>query len=310
MLERSKSMKFYRRTVVFLVLVVAMLLQGSAMAASSEDFIYLQPTTDPQGTLATPFAKLYPADGMAMQFVMLKTADGRDAGIMIATTLPAHMGGVEKIEGLRGANPLEIFNAMSVRGTKIPRELLAAYGRPKLGQQGWALPLPLVGGGVQAQECAPGADPFSLIEGDVEWFASSMYFLSEADGPSTQPNHWSDDNGPADGTIRRKLNGGVNNVTEYFSRVSYCFEDESDYPLNFHGRFVTVKARISNFLPAWGTELNVQLMDPGDDASVQVYALPGEHVDVRLAITAARPGDLFHIGATWGSPDGYFTLGD
>lgn len=299
-----------RMRIVVLMLTGLLMLTTFSVAAGAEEAFIQEPDKDGGDAKAMiAFANLT-LNGTSLSFFEVLTPDERVGGIAVSETVRSGRRGYGAVERLQKANALEIYSALSAPGTRIPRELIRLYGTAKLGKQGWALPL-VDAGNPQEISCMVGAEPFGAFEDEVLSFGYPFVFLSEQDGPGTQPNHWFDDNGPADGTIRRQLQGGVDNKTHFFGKVSYCYEDLYE-PTGFHGRYVSYKLRISDLFPTWSTVETGQLLDPGDSLSFHFTPSPdsASEFDFRMSITAAKLSDQFHIGATWANPGGTLTFGD
>jgi hypothetical protein len=300
----------FRRFAVLVFAALMLMTTASVAAGTDEPFIQEpeKPVRDERRT--EPFVALR-TDGSMMEFYRVVMPDGSAAGVAIAETVRSGYSGIAGVDRLQGANSLEVYNALSEPGTRLPRELVMLYGKPVLGKQGWALPLPLTGGNdVQEFSCMVGAEPFGAFEDDILDKGYSAHFLSEKDGPSVKPNHWFDDVAPGDGSQRYKLQGVADNKTHFYGKVSYCYEDLYDQT-TYHGRYVNFKYRISDFLPAWTSVPSTQLLDPGDSASFHFTPAPGVdfEFDFRMGITAAKESDVFHIGATWANPGGTLTSG-
>jgi len=300
------------RRVAMLVFVALMLLTTASVSASSgEKFIGEPEDSGRDERRMEPF-EILRTEGSMMEFYQVVMPDGSAGGVGIAETVRSGYRGIAGVDRLQDANALEVYNALSQPGTRLPRELVIMYGKPVLGKQGWALPLPLTGGNdVQELSCMVGAEPFGAFKSDIESKGYSAMFLSEKDGPSVQPNHWFKDVAPGDGSNRYKLMGFADNKTHFYGKVSYCYEDLYDQT-NVHGRYVTFKYRIADFLPAWTQLPSTQLLDPGDSASFHFTPGPGvnSEFDFRMSITVAKESDIFHVGAAWANPSGTLTLGN
>ncbi len=311
-MQRRRVTQYFRNRLALVMLAGLLLLTTVGVSASTPAAFIQEPDSTTPGALAgKPFATLK-MEGSTLQFYEVGLPKGQIGGIGIAESVRAGYRGVDAIPRLRHANALEVFNALSSPGMRIPAELTRLYGRASLGDQGWGRFMPLANPtNPQAFTCMVGSEPFGSFSDDVEDFGYPFVFLSEADGPSTMPNHWWDDNGPADGTIRRKLQGGVDSKEYFFGKVSYCFEDHSDYPLAFQGRYAGIRYKASNS-NTWIAGSTGQLFEPGDSISYQFSIAPGVNTDFdfSLYISAARPLDQFHIGATWADPDETIQYGE
>jgi hypothetical protein len=251
-------------------------------------------------TPLTPFATLYPDTGTRIRFYFHRLPDGRIGSMAVLASSRYSYGGLGAVERLRGANPLEIYNALAPAGTPIPSALLAVYGQPQLGQRGWALPLDLLAEPLpEPKTCMAGSDPFEAVADDVMSWDFEHLFLSEDDGPTTKPHHWFDDNGPADGNIHRQLRGGAYAVHDLYMRTSLCFADTHEYPTPEHPHYASAWLRPAGG-GAWQLVDTVGLFEPGDNFSFLLDdVVDGGAFDVRLTLTAAHLLDQYHIGATW-----------
>jgi len=302
----------FRRLAILVLAMLIMLTTASVAAGSGEKFIQEPDRESGDEVVMTPFATLE-AGGATLRFHELLMPDGSVAGIGVAQTVRAGHSGIESVRELRGADALEVYNALSSPGMRLPKQLVKEYGKPELGRQGWALPLDLPltdGGNPQQLSCMVGAEPFGAFEDDIISYGYPSVFLSEKDGPGTQPGHWFDDNSTGDGSIRRQLQGGVTSKEHFYGKVSYCYEDLYNQT-GFQGRWVSFHVKINGAF-GWNVMDSAQMMDPGDSLSYHFSPsnTHGFEFDFRMNIIQAKTSDMFHIGATWANPSETITLGE
>lgn len=189
----------------------------------------------------TPFAVLTPQAGNELRFVDI--ADG--AGVGVIEVLDPGVGSATGHELLRGANPLEIFNALSREDTDVPELLTELYGEPALGPQGWANPQLDKSPGSESTDVSfsfpekhktyprkagcltrMGGHPkawLAPLEYGLDAFSS--FFLSSLTGPVTSPADWSYQNTPPswnDGGPYYEFAGEAKSVTAFSTSVILC----------------------------------------------------------------------------------------
>lgn len=209
--------------VTFTMIIAAALLlasQAVALAGHPDPGFVVGPERRGSGDEVKPFATLHPSAGNQLQFVEMRGEDGNVPGVGIIEIAEPGQSSTAQLDRLKGANPMEVFNALSLRGAPIPAILKETYGQPKLGPQGWGDPDPgpyPVGGEVSFEFPNPADGDVSFkfptkhysylrhsgcrvrLGGHPEqWHAPleygldnySDFFLSRFDGPVTKPQHW------------------------------------------------------------------------------------------------------------------------
>jgi hypothetical protein len=256
----------------------------------------------------TPFATVKAADGVVVKFFALRDENGRVQSIMVGQAHNARTAGLSEIEGLRDATPLDMFQAISKPGAKVPAVLSKLYGAPTRDDQGWArgelVADPNPTGGGNHNSCMPGAQAFGSFDNEILDKGYAGLFLSEKDGPYTKPSHWSGLGGPADGTDWYNLTGQARGAKAFYAKVQYCFKD-----INIYGNFepdpvASAYVRIAGFGAYQQMEV-ATLSEPGDEMEYFSFPQTGSNYDYRLEIDQVRLLDLFHIGATWSKPGSY-----
>jgi hypothetical protein len=262
-------------------------------------FIASPPGDEEEGEESTPIATVE-LEGGTLDFYR---AFGSDDIFVIAELVNAGYRGIESVERLHDANALEIFNAVSTPGTAIPVELLDLFGEPELGSQGWALPLPLADTGLPAASgCEAGQQSFVQFAAEIQVWGYPYVFLSEADGPSSIPAHWTQTT-PDDLEPRYQLNGGVNNKSFLRGNVQLCYKQSDSGPPVAQGQRVVRWQYWAPSIPGSLETKEKTLVDPGQQAGLWVTSNPNQiEVNFRLRIDKARENDLYHIGATWAHP--------
>ena len=295
------------RSGVLILVALAVLIAGQSVAMAKQDSFLTGPKRESLTRGADSLATLKLPTGESLDFVAMQERKGI-IGFLVFSTLPPDVPGYQLMERLQGANALEVYNALSERGTDIPRELIDVYGRAVLGPQGWALgdlaaDLP---GSTYTPPCpAWGVQNFN----DALNYGMNNHshdFKSTWDGPNAKPNHWHNpaNGGLGNGVITRDLYGQATNVTAFSAAVVMCHTAEFNYVGGVYaGNFINVKYKISN-LPWWFVYEAGQLDEIGKVVSAQFSPAGYTHqfateYDMRLEILNAEMDDLFHIGATW-----------
>jgi hypothetical protein len=304
------------RSGILVLVALAVLIAGQSVAMAKQDSFLTGPERKSLSYGAESMATLKLPTGESLDFVAMQERKGT-IGFMVFSTLPPNTPGYQMMERLQGANALEIYNALSERGTEIPRELVDVYGRSVMGPQGWALgdlaaDLP---GSTYTPPCpAWGVQNFN----DALAYGMNNYsdnFTSTWDGPNAKPNHWHKAaNTLANGIATKDLYGQAFNVTGFSTAVVLCHTDAYNYVGGtYAGNFVNVKYRIAD-LPWWFVYEAGQLDEIGKVVSAQFHPANFNHMHateyhLRLEILNAEENDLFHIGATWHEKVGDLTFG-
>ena len=299
---RFRSHLHLTRTVRISVVALAILVLSSltTFAASDERFIVAPDTPGGDVITAEAAATINVGQGSQARLFYLRNSNGQIASVQFGFMHAAGTSGIGDIPALRGANPLELFNALSKPGARIPAALTNLYGSPRLGHQGWARSKVLTGGGTQQLGCMPGAESFNSFDNDILAKGYAGVFLAEADGPTNRPEHWSTDPGPADGTNWYRLQGQALSAKAFYTKVQYCFADYNIYG-NFEPDPVAhVQSRLAGF-GAW-SDMVYGFNAPGDELEYVSFPQTGANYDYRLQINLVRALDSFHIGATWSKP--------
>lgn len=302
-------LKWRMRIGVLATLTFAILVTSPMMALanrSESDFIVKDA---PERALQAPdaFAVIELANGDEISFLGIPNERGRTEGVLVAEMRSANRDSMRSIEGLRDANPLELFNALAEPGDPVPAVLVELYGdRSRLNRQGWARDK-AVATGPTFTSCPAAGD----WGDDMNYYASAFNhdnpFKSTWDGPTTKPQHWATIPGNGLGGLQNKeLNGQANDVTAFYSSVLYCVEDYENaatYNGQYIGNYVQFHYRVAGH-GTWIFSQQTQLEDVGDRLDHLYYPgnlfSPGTaKYDFHLTITQAKPADQFHIGATW-----------
>ena len=295
------------RTTVILIATLAILITSQMVALASQpskDFIAGPDRLEFLKVLAET-ATLELKNGNELSFVEVPGAKGQTEAVAIIEEIAPGQNSIGSMKRLEGANALEVFNALSERGTLYPESLLKMYDRPVLGPQGWAM------GEMTYDAPGTGYTP-PCPEWGVEAFNDALdygmgnythNFKSTWDGPNAKPNHWQDAaNTLANGVTTKDLYGSAYDVTAFSTAVVLCHTDEVNTVGGVYaGNFVNVKLRTTN---GWYLFQSGQLDEIGKVVSVALspagYNQPNAPaLDFRLEILNAEMNDLFHIGATW-----------
>ncbi len=315
----TERLKWRLRVGILMTMAVAMLLISPliAMAGSQDSDFIAKENGLAHAKVIEPFALIELANGDEVAFTAIPNERGRIEGVMLTEKRSASRGSMREVEGLRDANPLEVFNALADVSRKTPQILLDLYGRDSnLGHQGWARDIVLT--------TNPANNPTCPAYGVSEWsddmdhyadiFNDDDPFESTWDGPNAKPQHWSTIPGNGLGGLQNKeLNGQANSVTAFFTSVLYCYEDyENAATFNgqYVGNYVQTFFRLAGH-QNWIQSQSVQVDHIGDIVDhtyspANRFSPGATKYDFHLTITQAKPDDLFHIGATWvyGGPSG------
>jgi len=294
---------------ILATMALAILLTGpmAALADKSSDGFIVKDEPMGKVQMLESFAAIELKNGDEIVFAEVPDERGRIGGVLVTETRSEDRASMRSVEGLRDANPLEIFNAYAEPQGIVPAILVKLYGRDSsLGQQGWARDM-VVTGDPSLVSCPAAGDWGDDLAFYADAFNHDNPFKSTWDGPSTKPQHWAYiGSPPADGKPYYELNGQANDVTAFYSSVLYCVEDydnASTYNGSYVGNYVSF-----DFRPAghggWIFSQQKQLDDVGDRIDHLYY--PGNlfspsaaKYDFHLEIYMAKPADEFHIGATW-----------
>ena len=302
-------LKWRMRVGVLATLALAVLLTSPMMALankSSDDFIA---KSAPERVLRAPdaFAVIALDNGDEISFIGIPDERGRTGGVMVSEERSANRASMRSVEGLRDANPLELFNALAEPRSSVPAILVEMYGeRSTLRHQGWARDLDF-----SAQpsfgECAAAADWGSDLDYYADAFNDEDPFKSTWDGPTSKPQHWATIPGNGLGGLQNKeLNGQASDVTAFYGSVLYCnedYENAATFNGQYIGNYVSFHYRVAGH-GTWIFSQQTQLEDVGDRIDHLYYPgnlfSPGAaKFDFHLTISQAKPADAFHIGATW-----------
>lgn len=308
----ADQLKWRLRTGLIMTLALAALLTSPIMAlagSSTDDFIVDGRPVRAEKMLR-PFSVIKLDNGDEISFIGIPNERGRVDGVLVTDKGSAGRAPLRSVEGLRDANPLELFNALAESYRRVPTMLVDLYADDStLGQQGWARDLVMETGGTSDVYCP--ATQYFLD--DMDEYAGDMHdedpFMSLYDGPTTKPNHWKWTGGPGTGGLQGyDLHGQANDTTAFYSQVFYCYEDwENAETLNgqYIGNYVNSYFRPAGHGPdSWKFSDGTQLTDAGDYYE-HIY-VPGnrfspsaDEFDFHVEILDAKPADQFHIGATW-----------
>jgi hypothetical protein len=304
----ADQLKWRLRTGLVLTLAMAMLVTSPFMALAGErgDEFIVEDARMESAKMIAPLATIELDNGDEIMFTPMPDERGRTADVLVSGVRSGGRIPTSSIEGLRDANPLELFVALARPGARIPAALLDLYREDSsLGQQGWARDM-AIATDPQYVTC-----PAYYWQDQMDAFANAFNdddpFKSSWDGPSTKPQHWSSaSNAPADGKLYYDLHGQANDVTAFYGAVIYCVEDfdnASTYNGVYVGNYVTSHYRLAG-TGTWHFSGQAQLTDVGDMYE-HIYS-PGNKFspgatkyDFHIEIQTAKPADEFHIGATW-----------
>ena len=296
------------RTGLVMTLAIVALLASPLMAmagASSEAFI-VGDTRMESTKMIEPITVVKLDNGDEVMFSPMLDKRGRTGDVLVSGVRSAGRVPMNSVEGLRDANPLELFVAISQPGAKIPPVMLDLYaGKSTLGRQGWARDM-VIATGPQYVTC-PATYWGDRLDDFADAFNDDDPFSSIWDGPTSKPGHWSSaSNAPADGKQYYDLHGQANDVTAFYGSVIFCAEDydnASTWNGVYVGNYVTSQYRVAG-TGTWYFSGQAQLDDVGDMYE-HIYN-PGNKFspgaakyDFHMEIETAKPADMFHIGATW-----------
>lgn len=251
--RRTRSLRATLTLAVVMTLLLAS--QSVALAGHSDPGFVVGPERRASGDDVKPFAILHPGAGNELRFVEVHDQNGSVQGVGIIEIAEQGQSSTAKLDRLKGANPMEVFNALSLRGAPIPAILKETYGPPELGPQGWGDPDPdlhTVYGDVSFRFPDP-------VDGDVsfkfptkhysylrhsgcrvrrggypqQWRAPleygfdnySDFFISPFDGPVTKPQNWHTASDPPDiggGGWYYDFYGLAESVTGFSVAVQLC----------------------------------------------------------------------------------------
>ena len=219
-------------------------------------------------------------NGNQLSFVPVYNDDDRLLGYGLVQSLAPETAGYLEIRELRSANPAEVFNALTPRGTEMPSQLADHYGRPTLGAQGWALD----NNAWQPHHISPCYAP--NFEASFPNF-TQHHVISYDDGPSNNPDAW-------DWTLHeglRTIRPVGKQVSSYYAKVTRCEVGNLQYPGGPDVRVDGVQNGIPFYaflgeLPAWGSSVDFTWHS----------LTPIPVVSWELNVSWSWPGDEFHIG--------------
>ena len=278
---------------------------GTAHAYDNAEFV-----VEPEKSLGSITSK--PAqtsvdlpNGGVIRFVEITDDRGRLSGVAVVEVRLEGETSIHEIAGLENANSMEIFHAVSARGTKPPRSLTKAYGdtRPKH-RQGWArldmaIGFEHGGGGLI---CPQTNWSWSSFENLILGENLPLVFLSEGDGPSTTL-HWFGMGGFV--SNYDKLVGRVDNVSAFTTSVLLCELDEQSRA--FHP-WIMVRYRKQS---VGVSAVSEEIFNAGDQVTFSWHPIfnpisddleIGEQYDFELWVGYALGIDKFYIGANWSKP--------
>lgn len=303
--------KWRLRTGLIVTLAIAMLVTSPVMALAgsfstkASDFIVKGDHSE-QLLMIRPLATVELDNGDEIVFTPLPGKRGGTDAVMVTGVRSDGRIPIDSVEGLRDANPLELFVALSKPGDEVPEIMRDLYGDDShLGRQGWARDM-AIATGPQYATC-PAIYWGDRLDDFADAFNDDDPFSSTWDGPNTQPGHWGFiGSPPADGKPYYELNGQANDVTAFYGSVLYCVEDwenASTYNGQYVGNYVTSTFRVAG-TGAWYFSGQTQLEDVGDIYE-HIYNPSGKfspgapRYDFHIEVYMAKPGDQFHVGATW-----------
>lgn len=293
---------------LLLTMVFAMLVTSSVatLAGKSSDGFIVKDDRQESMLMIRPLATLELANGDEVIFTPLPGKRGETDGVLVSGVRSDGRIPTSAVEGLRDANPLELFVALSEPGDEIPPILRELYGKHStVGDQGWARDL-AIATDPQYVSC-PAVYWGDQLDDFADAFNHDDPFSSTWDGPNTMPGHWAYiGSPPADGKPYYELNGQANDVTAFYGSVLYCVEDAENasiYNGQYVGNYVTSTFRQAG-TGTWYFSGQTQLEDVGDIYE-HIYNPGGKFspgaskYDFHMEIYMAKPADQFHIGATW-----------
>jgi hypothetical protein len=265
---------------------------------------------------AKPIATLNLPNGDVLDFVAVRDDREMVVGFVILSMIHRDSAGYQSIERLRDANALEVFNALSKRGTPMPRELVVLHGQAKLGPQGWGIPLLLAAdpGQTHAVMCNQTA---TYMYWDAMDYGLSTYNQSfeAVTGPDETPAHWHDSTVGGWGFPTYDLYGQANRVTSFSTAVALCHVDSWHY---HYGEpvlnWVNVRYRESGNA-SWGLHTAGQITDEyyvvAAELKLAGYSLPSANeFDFRLEVVGVEDSTLLRVGAAWHKKIGSVTIGE
>ena len=277
--------------------LAAQVLPDEASISTGETPFVSQRTNDER-----PFAIVRLPNGSDLEFVQINRGGDHAFGVL-EQSLPRTRSAFDAV-GDRdpSINPVELFNAVTERGTRIPQRLLQAFGEPTLGPQGWLLG--------ELEPAGAGTDwcDAEQFEDHVKGKNFETTVLRLNKGPSNNDPEW--------------INAFYNflfpqwgwwitllNIDLYYTRVAVCGLGNHPAYCNgnhcfwFHpGPVIMFQYQNANNWPHhFGGYAVVEDIDPlftiGKSYGWIFYT--GQNWDWKTSITHAQVGDKFNIGVTW-----------
>lgn len=201
---------------------------------------------------------------------------------------------------MRDVHPVDLFFALTDRGTPLPPSLGEIYGthRPPR-SQGWALEEFANGGFSLAGDTCSYADWIAFSEALLD-YGYPDWQLSKDNGPSTQALLW--DGMQGWGTQYRRLRGQKQGLSRFALSVQGCQKVS-----RYREEPPQVFAEIHHPGGGWTLVVSVALWNVGDVVNYHYAPVQTGHsaqFDVRLRVSFASAMDLFNLGVTWDEPAG------
>ncbi len=301
---------------VFTALVV--LLAGPIVVPAKQNAPFItRPDNRSFDRAVEPFATIDLPNGDVIDFVDVRGRRNEIVAFLVVSIVHRSSPGYQVVERLRGANALEVFNALTERGTPIPRELRLAHRRPVLGPQGWAIPVLLAAenASVDSGVCNSTATYQYQLAMSYGLATYNQKFESSFDGPNTKPQHWHEGSIGGWGFPTYNLHGAAYKVTSFSTAAAKCQIDSwwSSFGNVPQLNWVKIKYRLSGS-PHWATYKHGQITQEQylvhAELKLTNYNMPSAtEFDFRLEILGAEKESTFRIGAAWQKKVGDLVLG-
>lgn len=288
-----------RRLLPLLLAVMLMMIAVPAVFAGAEPppNEAARTVADRHGGDLKAFARLQIGERSELLFYEMMTERGSSKGVGMASFIPA--GGLDptSVRALHGANPHEIFYALSERGTEIPG-VLREYHENRFEKQGQGWALEKIKPGVYNLFSCQMTGP--IVANAVAATGLPYSYNELSKGPHNGPFWYVEDPNALFPTYYQ--NNGVVTVGDAYYYVMLCDEDPAF-------SFTSVGVRLaytetSDYEELSSGELYWQLHNPGDQMSFMSWPfdsdLSGDNSWFwMLTVEDVFYQDTLHIGTAW-----------
>ncbi len=299
---------YIRRVLSLLLATMLLSIAGMSVATASETAPHQEKEAaerrESEAHPPEPVASIQLAGGSELIFYELLADDGTSRGIGVGQFIPARGMDPGSVRELHGANPHELFYALSDHAAEIPHILSEMYAN-RYGKQpqGWAL-----------EKIKPSFDGIISCKNTEQSFGDAVlasglpiasFDLSK--GPHNSPIWTAENPNDAFPSYVTTKKGGVVGDEDVYFRVMFCEEDPMFAATSVNVRLEYKESFNGGYNFSLSGEFQWQLHNPGGQMSFMSWPfysnLGGKPVLHRwfytLTVEDVQYMDTLHIGMAW-----------